>query len=73
MTFDMPHYAIRLFLDATMRIIPIDRLEAKPGPSALGEPPIMQWKHLDVASGQKSTVGQKRPRIDTGGDTGCGR
>ncbi len=29
-TFDMPHYAIRLFLDATMRMIPLDRLEVKP-------------------------------------------
>lgn len=72
-TFYMPHYAIGLFLDARARIIPIDKLEAKLGPLALGEPLIMQWKHLDVASGQKSTVGQKRPRIDTGGDTNSDR
>ena len=57
----MPHYAIGLFSEATMRTIPIDRLEAKPGLLALGEPAIMQLKHLDKANGQKGTVGQKRP------------
>ena len=72
-TFYMPHYAIGLFLDATIRMIPEDRLEAKPGPLAPGEPPIMQWKHLDSATGQKGSIGRKRPRMDTGGDTDSGR
>jgi hypothetical protein len=70
-TFYMPHYAIGLFLDATVRVIPIDKLEVKPTPLAPGEPPIMQWKHLDIA--QRSTVAQKRPRMDTAGDTDSGR
>ena len=72
-TFYMPHYAIGLFLDATTWMIPEDRLEARPRPLAPGEPPIMQWKHLDTTSGQKGTAGQKRPRLDTGGDIDNGR
>ena len=40
-TFYMPHYAIELFLDATAQMIPNDALEAKPGPLAPGEPPII--------------------------------
>ena len=52
-TFYMPHYAIGLFLEATTWMIPNDALEAKSGPLVLGEPPIMQWKHLD-------TLGTKR-------------
>ena len=54
-TFYMPHYAIGLFLDVTTRMIPNDALEAKLGPLALGEPPIMQWRHLDTLS--TKTVG----------------
>ena len=60
-TFYMPHYAIGLFLDAIARMILEDRLEAKPGPLAPGESPIMQWRHLDSAIGQKGSAGQKRP------------
>ena len=71
-TFYMPHYAIGLFLDATMRMIPLDRLEVKLGPLAPGEPPIMQWRHLDTSGRQKATVGQKRPRqeLDTSSEHG---
>ena len=69
----MPHYAIGLFLDATARMIPADELEAQPGPLAPREPPIMRWKHLDTTTGQKSSAGQKRPRMDMAGDTDSGR
>lgn len=72
-TFYMPHYAIGLFLDATAQAIPVDRLEVKPSPLALGKPPIMQWRHLDIVSGQRSTVGHNRPWMDTAGDTDSGR
>lgn len=72
-TFYMAHYAIGLFLDAVAQAIPVDRLEVKLGPLAPGEPPIMQWRHLDIVSGQRSTVGQKRPRVDIAGDTDSGR
>ena len=65
----MPHYAIGLFLDATTQMILNDALDAKPGPLAPGEPPIMQWKHLDTLG--TKTVGQKRPRPD-GGDIDSG-
>ena len=60
-TFYMSHYTIGLFLDATAWTIPVDRLEAKPALLALGEPPIMQWKHLDTTDKKKDIVGQKRP------------
>lgn len=66
----MSHYAIGLFLEATTRMVLHDRLEAKHGPLALSEPPIMQWRHLDTL-GSKTMVGQKRPRLD-GGDTDSG-
>ena len=56
-TFYMPHYAIGLFLDAAVRMIPADDLEAQPGPLAPDEPPIMRWKHLDTTSGQKGFAG----------------
>ena len=69
-TFYMPHYAIGLFLDTTARMIPMDVLEAKPGPLAPGEPPIMQWRHLDTLG--TKTIGQKRPRTD-GGNTDSGQ
>ena len=72
-TFYMLHYAIGLFLEATTRTIPVDRLEAKPGRLAPGEPSIMQWKHLDTVGGQKGTVGQKRPQQDIRGDTDSDR
>ena len=65
----MPHYAVGLLLDATVWMIPEDRLEAKLEPLAPGEPPIIQWRHLDLAIGQKGSTGQKRPRLDTGCDT----
>ena len=60
-TFYMPHYSIGLFLDAIAWLIPNDRLEIKPSQIELGEPPIMQWKHLDTPGGQKA-IGQKRMR-----------
>ena len=63
-TFYMPHYAIGLFLDAIVQMIPMDALEAKPRPLAPSEPPIMQWRHLDTL-GTKTTE-QKRPRADGG-------
>ena len=72
-TFYMLHYAIGLFLDATARLIPEDKLEARLGPLAPREPLIMQWKHLDTTSGQKGMAGQKRLRQDTGGDTDNGQ
>ena len=70
-TFYMPHYAIGLFLEATGRMIPLDRLEVKLGLLVAGEPPAMQWRHLDTLGGQKAIVGQKQPRQDTG-DTNSG-
>lgn len=57
-TFYMPHYAIGLFLEAIMQIIPLDMLEVKPGSITLGESPIMQWRHLDTL-GNKARMGQK--------------
>ena len=47
-TFYMPHYAIGFFLEATARMIPNEKLEIQPSPTVPGEPPIMQWKHLDT-------------------------
>lgn len=52
-TYYIPHFAIGLFLDAATWMILLDRLEVKPDPLALGEPPIMQRKHLDTLGGQK--------------------
>ncbi len=50
-TFYMPHYAIGLFLEATARVIPRDKLEIQPSPTVSGEPPIMQWRHLETPGG----------------------
>ena len=58
-TFYMPHYAIRLFLEVTARMIPQEKLKIQPSLVVPGKPPIMQWRHLDSPVGQKG-VDQKR-------------
>lgn len=58
-TFYMPHYAIGLFLEATLRI-PLDKLEPVPkGKLVVGEPLVFYGHYLDTGG---TTVGQKRPR-----------
>ena len=73
-TFYMPHYAIRLFLEATARTIPQEKLEIQPSPAVPGKPLIMQWRHLDSPEGQKG-VGQKRVQQEMeelgNTDSGC--
>ena len=73
-TFYMPHYAIRLFLEATARTIPHEQLEIKPSSAVPGEPPVMQWRHLDSPIGQKG-MGQKRAQqeMEESGNTDSGR
>lgn len=41
-------------------------LEVNPGPLKIGEPPIMQWKHLDTLSRQNATMRQKQLRQEVG-------
>lgn len=48
-TFYMPHYTIGLFLEVTLSQLPTDKLETQSeGNLAPSEPPIFQWRHLDI-------------------------